>query len=251
MSDKLLRHPYISRTVFHPRISPFEDVFEVDCGDATLACHYREISRDSKTIVFFHGNGEVVSDYAYVFPNIMSILHCNCFLAEYRGYGLSSGVPNLLNLIGDVEHIIRAIPQPLEKLVVFGRSFGSLPAIHAVYKFPEIPGLLLENGIANLLDYLVLFHLPSELSNSIDELYDEVKQHFNHKQKLQGFHGSALITHSLFGNILGVKHAYLLHEWVPGLKYLKLFTQGTHNSIFFDNLKEYCELIYDLIASLP
>jgi len=71
-----------------------------------------------------HGNGEIVSDYIY---SKLSYLEYNILYAEYRGYGFSSGDnPSLVNILDDVEHIIKSIDTPLEDIILFGRSIGSI-----------------------------------------------------------------------------------------------------------------------------
>ena len=50
---------------------------------------------DAKTVIYFHGNGEVVADYLPSFPEWITRAGCNVLLAEYRGYGMSSGTPAL------------------------------------------------------------------------------------------------------------------------------------------------------------
>ena len=105
----------VSARYFFPREVKFPDPFWVDCGDARLACYYREGHRGSKTVVHFHGNGEIVADYFGDFLSIIDGMGCNCFLAEYRGYGMSTGSPALVRMLADVEKIIPAIGQPPEK----------------------------------------------------------------------------------------------------------------------------------------
>ena len=62
MTD-LLDHPVISGRYFYPLDGDFPDPFWVDCGDARLACSYHEVDPAAKTLVHFHGNGEIVADW--------------------------------------------------------------------------------------------------------------------------------------------------------------------------------------------
>ena len=59
----ILDHPLICERYFFPRKGCFADPFWVDCGDAQLACSYHEIDPTAKTLIHFHGNGEIVDDW--------------------------------------------------------------------------------------------------------------------------------------------------------------------------------------------
>ena len=83
-------------------------------------------------------------------------------LAEYRGYGGSTGEPLLGRMLDDVEAVLRAAGPP-ERLVVFGRSVGSLFALEAVARCPGVAGLVLESAIADPLERLLLRVTPREL----------------------------------------------------------------------------------------
>ncbi len=75
-------------------------------------------------VLFFHGNGEVVADYDDVAPKFAAA-GAELWVADYRGYGQSEGVPTLRTLINDAHLIVAAVGGPL---VVMGRSLGSAAA---------------------------------------------------------------------------------------------------------------------------
>ena len=63
------------------------------------------------------------------------------FLAEYRGYGGSTGEPSLVAMLDDVDAIFSALGRPAGELVVYGRSIGSIYAIEfATAAIPTSPG---------------------------------------------------------------------------------------------------------------
>ena len=53
MNKSIIDHRIVSSRYFFPRPEQFENPFRVDCGEAQLACYYRQINPDAKTIVFF------------------------------------------------------------------------------------------------------------------------------------------------------------------------------------------------------
>src|SRR5512140_2788776 len=133
--DDLLDHPLIGERYFYPRPAPPRSRLDVDAGDAVLACALHRADPEGHTVVHFHGNGEVVADWQGGFEDAVRGMGWDLLLAEFRGYGGSSGEPRLGRMLDDVEAVMRAAGPP-ERLVVFGRSVGSLFALEAVARFP-------------------------------------------------------------------------------------------------------------------
>ncbi len=100
-TSPILDHPIVSSRYFFPRREFLPDPYWVEAADGSrLACHYQAVHPDAKTVVYFHGNGEVVADYLPSFPEWITRAGCNVLLAEYRGYGMSSGTPALAGYAG-------------------------------------------------------------------------------------------------------------------------------------------------------
>jgi pimeloyl-ACP methyl ester carboxylesterase len=246
----LLDHPVISERYFFPRAAPIPRPYLVECDGATLACSYHEASPGDYTIVHFHGNGEVVADYLHGFPERIGRMSCNCFLAEFRGYGGSTGRPQLGRMLADVEPTIAAIKQPIDKLILFGRSVGSLFAVKAAELFPEVAGLILESAIADPLERLLLRVRPEELAASPVDLADAVCRAMNTRQSMLRFTGPTLILHTRHDGLVDVSHAERLAEWCGGPVRLVIFTHGNHNDIMAVNGQRYFALINEFVQSL-
>jgi pimeloyl-ACP methyl ester carboxylesterase len=246
----LLDHPIISERYFFPRATPIPQPFLVECDGATLACSYHEAAANDYTIVHFHGNGEVVADYLQGFPELIGRMACNCFLAEFRGYGGSTGTPQLGRMLADVEPTIAAIRQPTEKLILFGRSVGSLFAVKAAELFPEVAGLILESAIADPLERLRLRVHPEELATSSAGLAEAVCQAMNIRQAMTRFTRPTLILHTRHDGLIDVSHAERLAAWCGGPVRLEIFPHGNHNDIMYVNGQQYFALINQFVQSL-
>lgn len=249
MAD-LLDHPLISERYFFPRAGSFADPFWVECDGARLACSYHELDPKARTLVHFHGNGEIVDDWQGDFVRFVQQMGCNCFLAELRGYGQSSGEPQLGQMIKDVVPTIKALGRAEEDLILFGRSVGSIFAIEAAARFPNAAGLILESGVADVLERLLLRVDPSELGASGAELRQVIEQNLNHQAKLARYPGPVLVLHTQNDGLVDVSHGQRLHDWAPGNKQLQIFPQGDHNSIMFVNAREYFSLLQQFINDL-
>jgi len=68
-SASILDHPLVASRYFFPRPEAFPTPRWIDAADGSkLACYYQEVNPAAKTVVYGHGNGEVVADYLPDFP---------------------------------------------------------------------------------------------------------------------------------------------------------------------------------------
>ncbi len=246
----ILNHPLIGQRYFFPRQQELPRTTYVDCGDAQLACYYYAPHPNGKTIVHFHGNGEIVADYLDDFVEAVTSLGVNCFLAEYRGFGASTGEPALQTMLGDVEKVIETLKIPPSDIIFFGRSVGSLYALHGVHHFKNVAGLILESGIADCLERLILRIHPREIGCTINQLRQAVDVYFNHRQILQNYQGPALIMHTKHDRLVDLSHAQRLYEWAAGPKFLKVFEVGNHNTVLAHNFPDYMDTLRTFFETL-
>jgi alpha-beta hydrolase superfamily lysophospholipase len=236
----ILDHPLVSRRVFFPRSTDVEPSHYVDVGGANVTCYLRQPFPDAGLVLHFHGNGELASEYATHRTGMFVGQGVNVCFAEYRGYGLSSGVPAPVTMLGDGEKLVEALGVPPEKLVVFGRSLGSVYAIELVARIPRIAGLVLESAIANVLEDWPIKAEIEQLGQTMAEVVTEVETHFNLQQKLQAYPGHVLILHTQDDECVDRTHADRLYSWVgSNNKRLTMFPNGGHNTIFSANAPRY------------
>src|SRR5262245_13674164 len=207
-SSTILDHPLVASRYFFPRRAVISDPHWVEAADGSrLACYSRVVNPDAKTVVYFHGNGEVVADYLPEFPQWITRTGCNVLLAEYRGYGLSTGRPALAGMLDDVLPIIESLNITDSRIVLFGRSIGSLYALHGVYQCPQIGGLIIESGVADLTERFLQRVAPEELGLSKADVENELRNSFDYTRKLGSFQGRTLILHARFDELLDAHHA--------------------------------------------
>lgn len=252
MSGDILDSALIARRYFFPRWGPLEEPFKVKLPNgAVLGCHLHRPHPGARTLVHFHGNGEVVADYLGDFLASIAGLGLNCLLVEYRGYGASTGVPALSAMLDDVEVVLEALGEPPERVVLFGRSVGSIYAVHAASCWPKIAGLIIESGIADPLERILLRVRPEELGVTAEALEAAAAARLDHRQKLAAFQGSTLIMHARHDDLVDVSHAERLYDWAPEPRTLKVFDRGDHNSILYANLAEYFTALRGFLSTLP
>lgn len=234
-----LDHPVLSERFFYPWPNRFEDPFHVETKGGRLGCRYDRGFPAGLTVIHFHGNGETVGDYLGDFSGRMNALGVNLLLAEYRGYGMSEGVPALAAMLEDIPPIVAASGAASDRLIFFGRSLGSLFAVHAASLYPHAAGLVLESAIADPLERILARVEPLQLEASLEELRAEVNRVLNQREKLAAFCGRTLVMHTRNDDLIDVSHAERLHSWANQPRELVIFDRGNHNNIMEINEESY------------
>jgi pimeloyl-ACP methyl ester carboxylesterase len=247
----LLDHPIISQRYFFPRPTPVLDPVMVPVDGAELACWRGGAPTDDgqPLLVFFHGNGEVVADWVPFWGPFCASLGYGAFLAEYRGYGASTGVPALGAMLGDVDAIAAATGVDPARIVVVGRSVGSIYAIEWVRRFPKTRGLIIESGIHDVLERLALRMRPAELGVSRQEMTEAVAAQLDHQAKLEGYAGPSLFMHALGDDLVTPDNARANAAAAQDAQ-LVLFDRGDHNSIQAANGNAYLTALSDFLVPL-
>ena len=111
----------------------------------------------------------------------------------------------------------------------------------------QLGGLIVESGVADLTERFFQRVAPEELGVSESAVIDELRKHFDYKQKLGSFHGQTLILHARHDELLPARHAEMLYAAAREPKQLKIFDRGGHNDIFYRNQKEYMQLVDDFL----
>lgn len=171
---------------------------DVELGDNTLlGCRFYKADKDDPTILFFHGNGETVSDYDLVAQKYAEF-GMNLFLTTYRGYGWSTGSPSVAKMFEDAEAVFGRITSWLadngysDRVFVMGRSLGSAGAIDLVETHQEsLKGLIVESGFADTIPLAANLGIDVEGSDiTEDDCFNNTKKISNIKIPTYILHGS-------------------------------------------------------------
>lgn len=152
-----LNAPEISKILFHPFAQETDEpegfeIIETPVDGAILKSHlYLNPDADAgDAVLFFHGNGEIAADWFPYAREIAGAFKANLVIADYRGYGLSTGDPAYGNMLSDAEATVVAVRERFKRFVhVFGRSIGSAAAIHVAWK-GKADALVIDSGFAHL-----------------------------------------------------------------------------------------------------
>ena len=109
----------------------------------------------------------MVSDYDEISP-FYHQKKLNLVVADYRGYGASSGIPTLTDLVQDCHVILKEIVAELSRrnlrkdLWVMGRSLGSISALELAHKHQDvIKGLIIESGFPSVVRIITHLGIPA------------------------------------------------------------------------------------------
>lgn len=119
MSQHPLDHPQIISSLFFPRRSTTQQHPEGIWQDGTIqvdnnvAIGYRFYinKKESPVILFFHGNGEIVSDYSTVAQDYHGFADASLLAIDYRGYGWSTGTPLTSKMLPDAKIVLDKLPK--------------------------------------------------------------------------------------------------------------------------------------------
>ena len=245
-----LDHPELSARYFYPWANRFDEPLFVEGDGFRLGCRYFKVDDQFPTVIHFHGNGETVADYLDGFDTRMTSLGVNLLLAEFRGYGMSSGKPALAAMLDDVELIVKASGVAPEQLIFFGRSLGSLYAAHGAKVYPQAAGLIIESGLADPLERILVRVEPRQVGATLEKLQQATVDFLNQQDKISSFTGQVLIMHTRHDDLISVSHAERLYAWANQPKELFLFERGDHNTILAVNQEAYFSALESFIKKI-
>ena len=250
-----LDRPEILQFIFYPRRdftkappNASDHFIPVD-KDISISCRFYTHSQSSPSIIFFHGNGEVVSDYDYIAP-MYNQLGINLFVADYRGYGASQGQPTFSNTISDSPIIFKAFTNILGEshysgdIFVMGRSLGSVSAIEIAQRYQkQIKGLIIESGFASVVNLLSHLGFPAEFLGIEDTGFPNLA-------KIRAIDVPLLIIHGEYDSIVPPSEgATLFHNAAARDKRLVIIPKADHNDIMWVGMERYLQAIKEFVLA--
>lgn len=215
----------------------------------SISCRFHSGQADWPWILSFHGNGEVVSDYDEIAP-FYHRKGINLVVADYRGYGASSGSPNFTHLLADARAILKGVREEMARrglpadLWVMGRSMGSLAAVELGFHHPDqLRGLIIESGFASVTRLIKHLGLPAQ---GIDlEPIEKERLEMIGKITLP-----ALIIHGEWDNLVPLVEAKDLHANLGSTnKELVIIPEADHNNVMFVDLDQYLSAIQKFVMT--
>ena len=246
----VLDDPKILSYLFHPRSenpwrraeSNREDFLIPVGGGVKIGASFYFLSQSAPVLLFFHGNGEIVTDYDALAP-MFNEAGVNFFVADYRGYGCSGGQPGVKAMIDD-SHGIADFLFDLVKdrklsggVSVMGRSLGSASAIElAAQRSSDFKSLIVESGFAWIAPLLKILGIDPDGMDLTGLKGQE------NVDKIKKVTIPALFIHAQFDHIINYSEGQALHDACGSEnKYLLQIAGANHNDIFMKGRESYFE----------
>jgi pimeloyl-ACP methyl ester carboxylesterase len=251
--------PEVLQIIFHPRqethtspppVNAVDDNIIVD-EDIHVHARFYLAGLEEPNILFFHGNGEIVSDYDAIAP-FYTKFGMNFLATDYRGYGKSSGNPTVTTMLEDSHRILDAVKDLLATaghtgpLLIMGRSLGTAAALELAFNHPDdFAGLIIESGFATTLPLLM------NLGVDVARLGITEEDGFHNVRKISSIIKPTLIIHGQYDEIIPVNSAAILQAQSPArTKELQVVPGASHNTIiasagdlYYSVIKQFCNKI--------
>jgi alpha-beta hydrolase superfamily lysophospholipase len=251
----LLDHPLVLQYAFYPHnevseCPRFAFDFTVPVEDYNhVSCRFFKGDPNYPSLLYFHGNGELAGDYDQIAPFYFKLVGVNLIVAEFRGYGGSSGFPTFAGLISDALPILRTAKEKIlsqgfrEEIWVMGRSMGSVPALELAGRHAEeISGLIIESGFPCATRLARRLQLPVA-ETDLQVIENECLE------KIRGITLPVLIIHGEQDSLVAVEEAYTLEKEIGSSdKRLIIIPGADHNSVIAEDFNGYFQAIKEFIG---
>jgi len=243
MVKKLIDNPTVSNIVFYPRripiptnLGPNIEILKFEISkNIMLGGFFYLNDANYPTILLFHGNGEISSDYQY-FLDFFFDCGVNLAVVDFRGYGFSSGQPIYTSLISDALPVYNEfykwmIEENLEdSLFLLGRSLGSVCASEiGSYNPDSLKGIIFESGFASMYNMMTRLFRVSGPGITPDGL-----SKYSNDTRIRNFQKPVLVIHGTQDWIIPCDEGKLIYDCIPDNveKKLVLIEDAGHNNIF-------------------
>lgn len=239
--------------IFHPRpdgrpppATATDYAIEVEPG-VELAARFYVLGPSYPTLLYFHGNGEVMGDHDGIAP-LYHEAGANLFVTEFRGYGRSGGRPSVQHLVADAHPLVEHFHRTLDgdgfddRRFIMGRSLGTQPALEVAARLDaRFSGLIIESGAATVGRLLARYGLADT-----DEGRTLVAQH---EAKIRSIRLPALLIHGEHDDLVPLEQATELYDLLSETEREFLILPGAgHNDLLWLGRDQYFEAIGRFVA---
>ncbi|ABW66871.1 alpha/beta hydrolase [Desulfosudis oleivorans] len=254
-----LDHPGVLSRLFHPRRATMPEAWfldvetfdiPVDGNGVTVGGAFFAAAPSAPVILFFHGNGETVVDYADT-GGLYTAMDINFLAVDYRGYGWSGGSPTVSAMLADSRAAFRFARQWLGEKgytgpwIVMGRSLGSACALELAARHEtDINGLVIESGFAHTLPLLRLLGVDVEASGITES------EGLGNLAKIACWSKPLLVIHAASDHIIPLSEGKALLDACPApVKRMIRIDQADHNTIFYYGSEAYMSGIKEFVST--
>jgi fermentation-respiration switch protein FrsA (DUF1100 family) len=224
---------------------PFDAVtIETQDGER-LRAWVMHASAPRARVVYFHGNGGNLSNWAPIVAGIVRRGY-SVVAFDYRGYGVSSGTPTERGVYRDADAVVAAAwrdADPHTPLVYWGRSLGGTVAAYAATvrapgglivesAFPDARATVRSSFVLVALSFLATYRFPTA-------------------EWLNRARVPVLQLHGDHDRVIPIELGRELHDRLTVRKQFVVIAGGDHNDGAPSDPRAYWDAIERFVASLP
>ena len=247
-----LDRPETSMNSFYPRRNwtptptGAQDFAVPVADDISLSCRFFPVAQSQPTILFFYGNGETAADYDNIAP-VYNQVGVNFFVADYRGYGNSGGLPTFSTMLADAHQVRDEVGRILQAgqftgdLYVMGRSMGRHAAFELATNSPEgaLKGVIIESGRP------ILGNFCHGVNPATAEALET-----GYRAKVASINMPALVIHGEMDTLAPVEQAWEMYEsFASQQKSIVTIPGAGHNDLLFRGINEYFTAVRDFVGA--
>eukprot|EP00434_Breviolum_minutum_P036394 symbB.v1.2.032242.t3/scaffold3784.1/size51792/3 len=152
-------------------------------------------------IIYFHSNAEDLGLCRWFCRFMYDQFQVHVLAVEYPGYGVCPGRPTPEGVIANAHAALqfahKTLKLPLDRILVFGRSLGTGPAVTLASRF-HLAGLILVTPFMSVKEVL-----RSRLGSLADMLTDDF---FDNISAIEDVKSPTLVLHGRLDDIIPVEH---------------------------------------------
>lgn len=233
-SDALLFKPP------RPSYQDAGDIIKLSAHDGiSISARYLPNPQADFTILYSHGQSEDLGDCKDALMRLRD-LGVAVLAYDYEGYGTSQGTPSEHHAYRDIEaaydYLTGALGVPPERIIAYGFSMGSGPAVDLASRKP-LAGLILESAFVSAFRvYLPVQVLP----------FDK----FHNLGKIARATHPVLILHGMRDSLIPVQQAEQLFQAAQEPKRLIILDDMGHFGIKWDQKNRYAQALEEFLTSI-
>jgi pimeloyl-ACP methyl ester carboxylesterase len=219
---------------------PFKEVhFDMEDGGSINGIHF-EIPNALGVVYYLKGNSRSVKGWGKFAKDFVGKGY-DFFMIDYRGFGKSKGKRSEARLYNDAQHVYKWLRKRYseERIVVYGRSFGSgIAARVASWNHPKM--LILDSP------YYSFLKLVRRYGGFLLPLRWFLRYKMFTHQYLKGIECPVYILHGDKDWLIPYKHGVELSKINPENIKLLTIEGGRHNNL--PEFKQFHEMLYDVLT---
>ncbi|CAK9043822.1 unnamed protein product [Durusdinium trenchii] len=194
-------------------------------GSQTVPCLLNVYESSRYLVIYFHSNAEDLGLCRWFCRFMYEQFQVHVLAVEYPGYGVCPGRPTpegvIANAHAALQFVHKTLKLPLDRILVFGRSLGTGPAVNLASRF-TLAGLVLVTPFMSVKEVL-----RSRIGSLADLLKDDF---FENHVAIREVNSPTLVIHGKLDDIIPVAHGEAIYQECMARKGLVCPPELSHNS---------------------